>query len=313
MSRAVARRVLATTTIVTLAACAGAPTKSVAVAARASQEMEDAPRLHSEELGAAGPTVVFLPGIGGTTSYYRDRVLPLAADHRLVLVDLLGFGRSPKPRVRYDLERHVAELRRVLAGRGRLTIVGHSLGARVAVAYAARYPEDVERLVLVSLPHFESRSEALAQVRRGGWRRRVIASRQLAPVGRVVANGLPRAVVRQLAPELPADVVLGTRMASTRALTSSLWDAVLEHDLGAEIDRVPGRIPVTLLHGDADGTAPLAGAEAAVVRRPDWELRVLPGVDHHPLLRDAESVLRAAAGARPALRLEGSHRITAGL
>jgi pimeloyl-ACP methyl ester carboxylesterase len=254
-------------------------------------------RLYSEETGT-GPTVVFLPGLAGTTTYFRDRVAPLAADHRLVLVDLLGFGRSPKPDVRYDLARHVDALRRVLARRGPVTLVGHSLGARVAVAYAGRYPRAVERLVLLALPHDPGPHAARDRdvLTRGLWiRRRATA------LSCFVGRTLPEAILRRLAKHLPADIVHDARLHTGRAALSSLFDAVLDHDLGPDIDRVPARVPVTLVHGDRDTTAPLAGARAVVARRPGWRLVILPGVDHHPLLREPATVASlVTAHVRPA-------------
>lgn len=73
---------------------------------------DDGRPLHVDVLGEGGPTLAFLPGHGLTTRYFGPRVAPLAADARLVLVDLLGFGRSPKPWVEYTVDRHVAELPR---------------------------------------------------------------------------------------------------------------------------------------------------------------------------------------------------------
>lgn len=101
---------------------------------------------HTELIGTDGPLLVFLPGITGTTRYWRGRVAHLATANRLLLVDPLGFGRSPRPEVGYDMESHVAALHQVLSGRGPFTLVGHSFGAMTAVAYAARHPEQVERL-----------------------------------------------------------------------------------------------------------------------------------------------------------------------
>ena len=98
------------------------------------------PTLYSKEIASDGPTLVFLPGVGGTTRYWERRIAPLAAMYRLLLVDLLGYGRSPKPWTTYSVERHIAELHRVLDGRDHLTLVGHSFSAILAVAYAARYP-----------------------------------------------------------------------------------------------------------------------------------------------------------------------------
>ena len=78
---------------------------------------------------ADGPTVVFLPGLGGTTRYWSSRVAALERRYRVVLVDLLGFGDSPRPWARYSVERHVQSLAEVLRPYGRVTLVGHSLGA----------------------------------------------------------------------------------------------------------------------------------------------------------------------------------------
>jgi len=131
--------------------------------------------LYQRTLGDGGPRLVFLPGIGATTRYWEWVVGSLATRMRLVLVDLLGFGRSPKPWTTYSVERHVNELHGVLgplAAQGQLTLIGHSLGARLAVAYAARHPAQVERLVLVSMPYFGGGEKAMEFMRAresGGW------------------------------------------------------------------------------------------------------------------------------------------------
>ena len=125
--------------------------------------------------GGTGLTLVFLPGLGATTRYWKSRVAALAARTPLLLVDLLGFGRSPKPWASYTVDRHVTALREVLAPAavaGPLILVGHSLGARLAVAYAARYPAHLKQLVLVSMPYFGSGERAKRHLgRRGaeGW------------------------------------------------------------------------------------------------------------------------------------------------
>ena len=92
------------------------------------------PELFVKIFGSGVRTLVFVAGLGGTTRYWETRVTELAQEHRIVLVDLLGFGRSPKPWVKYSVERHVDALRRVLAPLGPVTLVGHSLGALIAAS-----------------------------------------------------------------------------------------------------------------------------------------------------------------------------------
>ena len=61
---------------------------------------------------------VLLHGLGGTHRYWTCGPVPFAlSGHRTVLIDLLGFGESPKPWFRYSVERHVAALHASLVER----------------------------------------------------------------------------------------------------------------------------------------------------------------------------------------------------
>ena len=82
--------------------------------------------LYNESLGDTGETMVFLHGIAGSTRYWKSRVKPLSAQYRLLLVDLLGYGKSAKPWTKYTVERHVEELYQVVRRQKPFTLVGHS-------------------------------------------------------------------------------------------------------------------------------------------------------------------------------------------
>ena len=124
------------------------------------------------EDGQGSEVLVMLHGLGGTHRYWTCGSVPFTVPgHRRVLVDLLGFGASPRPWMRYTLERHLDALDASLAGEGRITLVGHSMGATLALAYAARWPERVVRLVLISPPCFKGMAGAATWFARqpGGW------------------------------------------------------------------------------------------------------------------------------------------------
>ncbi|MDP2778124.1 MAG: alpha/beta hydrolase, partial [Anaerolineales bacterium] len=110
--------------------------------------------LHLIETGTDGPTLVFIPGLSGTTRYWQGRLGALEKKHRILLVDPLGFGDSPKPWSRYTVDRHVDALYEILKNEKRFALIGHSMGTLLSIAYAARHPEQVERLVLLSVPFF---------------------------------------------------------------------------------------------------------------------------------------------------------------
>ncbi len=254
------------------------------------------PTLHFQELGTAGPLVVFLPGIGGTTRYFERPVGPLATSHRLLLVDLLGYGQSPKPWRRYTIERHVAALRGVLERRGPATLVGHSFGAIAALAFAARYPDEVTGLVLIGMPYFGSLDNAVSYYRghhtpdRWIMTNMVLAAITCVFTRRILRRLLPR-LLKDLPREVAEDLVLHTWLSSV----STIWDGIYRYDARGDADRLPVGLPVRLLHGDQDSTAPLDGARRLASGRPGWALQILAGVDHHPMLRDPARCRRAIA------------------
>lgn len=250
--------------------------------------------LYSKDLKSYGPTLVFLPGVGGTTRYWESRVAPLARDYRILLVDLLGFGKSAKPWIRYTVDRHVAALRQLLSGNETFTLVGHSFGAVASVAYAARYPEQVEGLVLLGLPNFGSQARAIAYYRhRRGPDRWLMTNAILAAVTCFATRRILRGLLPRLLPDLPREVAEDLVQHTWLSSTSTIWNGVYRHDVAQDADRLPAELPVLCLHGDRDATAPLEYVRELTWCRPQWTLRILPGVDHHPLLRDTASCLEA--------------------
>lgn len=107
-------------------------------------------------IGGEGPPVVFLHGYAQTGHMWTP-IMPIAArGHTVIVPDLRGAGDSGKPEAGYDKKNmavDVHELVRSLgfgaAGRGKVAIVGHDIGLMVSYAFAAQFPEDTERVVLM--------------------------------------------------------------------------------------------------------------------------------------------------------------------
>lgn len=99
----------------------------------------------------SGPPLVLIHGIGGDADDWAFCFNALAASHRVIALDMLGFGRSDKPYVDYSIAVFVEVLERFLLSLdiGRASVVGHSLGGWVAASFALRSPEAVARLVLI--------------------------------------------------------------------------------------------------------------------------------------------------------------------
>jgi pimeloyl-ACP methyl ester carboxylesterase len=245
--------------------------------------------LYSFESGIPdGPTLVFLPGLSGTTRYWQGRLGDLEKKYRILLIDPLGFGDSPKPWSRYTVDRHADALYEILKNEKQFVLIGHSMGTLLSIAYAARHPEQVERLVLLSIPFFRDSKEA----------RRFFSS-QPVPLGWFFSNMVLAAVICMITrrlfgrfmpyfrPDLPREVAADIVKHSWRSFTSSFWEVVCSYDAKKDADAL-GNLPVLCIHGDQDDTAPLTGALALAAGRPSWQVHILNGVDHQPWLRSPE-------------------------
>jgi pimeloyl-ACP methyl ester carboxylesterase len=253
---------------------------------------EGANGLYTETHGQGKETVVFIPGLGGTTRYWRARLGSFENRYRVVLVDLLGFGQSPKLWMRYSVEHHVDALHEALADLGPISIVGHSLGALLTVAYAAQYPEQIRSIALLGMPYFGSQRRAYEYMRhgpvKGGYLYTNVALTMTACIltRRVLGRLLPY-LLRHVPREVAEDLVKHT----WRSSTSSLWEVVYRYDAAEDLKRLPAHIEVLCIHGERDAIAPVAAIEQLVAAQPQWRLRVFPGVDHHPFLRNPDGCL----------------------
>ncbi|HSE04863.1 MAG TPA: alpha/beta hydrolase [Methylomirabilota bacterium] len=115
---------------------------------------------------AQGPAVVCIHGLTANHTCWASVADVLAPAHRLLAYDLRGRGESDKPDKGYSLAHHGDDLIGLLDhfGLERAVLVGHSLGAHIAVRFAAVHPERVAKLVLVD-GGIDVRAEVLDSLR----------------------------------------------------------------------------------------------------------------------------------------------------
>jgi haloalkane dehalogenase len=108
----------------------------------------------------AGDPVVMVHGNPSWSFYYRNLVLALRDRYRCIVPDHVGCGLSDKPGDEvydYTLSRRVDDLERLIDHldlKGKLTLVLHDWGGMIGMAYAARRPERIGRLVLLNTAAF---------------------------------------------------------------------------------------------------------------------------------------------------------------
>ncbi|GAA5838810.1 hypothetical protein JCM11251_006746 [Rhodosporidiobolus azoricus] len=111
-------------------------------------------RLHVEVANAdAKQTAIFIHGLGGSSTNYGPLIeeLELPKTHRVITFDFEGHGLSPASSDKISVEGVAASVAEVLdhAGADKAVVFGHSLGGLIATTFASKYPERVEKLVLI--------------------------------------------------------------------------------------------------------------------------------------------------------------------
>jgi pimeloyl-ACP methyl ester carboxylesterase len=103
------------------------------------------------ELGS-GPPLVFIHGLIGRWTHWVEQLTEFASSHRVIAVDLPGFGDSPMPSESISVSLYARTIEKLLQELqiSAATLVGHSMGGFTSVELAIGFPERVERLVLIS-------------------------------------------------------------------------------------------------------------------------------------------------------------------
>lgn len=244
------------------------------------------------DLGA-GPPVVFVHGLGGSWQNWLEQLPVFAAEHRVLALDLPGFGASPPPREPITISLYARVLDRVLDALeiSAAAVVGNSMGGFTAAELAISFPQRVERMALVApagISSYNSRqgARALRGLRIAG---PVLAAslRWFAANADAVASR-PRTraqVLRGIAchPErLPAQLVAEQlRGAGKRSFLQAL-EANLTYDFRHRLPEIA--CPALVVWGAADRIVPVRDADVYTELIPNARKVLLPDTGHVPML-----------------------------
>jgi pimeloyl-ACP methyl ester carboxylesterase len=251
-------------------------------------------------VAGSGPAILLIHGIGDNSTTWSTVQSKLAQRFTVIAPDLLGHGRSDKPRADYSVAAYANGMRDLLSVLDveRVTVVGHSLGGGVAMQFAYQFPQLVDRLILVGaggvtkdvnialrIASLPMGTEALALLRLP------LVLPALQVVGRVGgavfgSTGLGRDLpdVLRILADLPEPTASSAFARTLRAVVDWRGQVV------TMLDRcyLTESVPVQLIWGSQDSVIPVSHARMAHSAMPGSVLEVFDGSGHFPFHDDPD-------------------------
>jgi len=240
-------------------------------------------RLHYRDSGNPNlPAIVLIHGFGASLHTWEAWAQDLQKDFRVIRFDLPGFGLTgPEPMQNYSDDRVNTILIKLLdtANIQKVTIIGNSIGGRIAWYFAAKHPERTEKLVLISPDGFKSPG----------------ISYNNQPEIPCYLNS-----IKYIFPQFLFKQNLELAYTNPSVLTETLFERYYELALypgnrQAMLDRMRATVlkdpqsflkeihcPTLLLWGDNDRMIPLSNAQDYLRLMPQASLQVLPNIGHLP-------------------------------
>ncbi|MGC9467924.1 MAG: alpha/beta fold hydrolase [Anaerolineae bacterium] len=226
--------------------------------------------VHYEALGRGRP-LLFLHDWLGSWRYWVPTMIDMSASNRTYALDFWGFGDSDKVSARYSVPSYVQQVELFMdqMGIGRLPIIGHGLGAVVAVHFALAQPDRVEQIMAISMPLYpEQIGRPLSGFAGGENPAKTILGRRLRDYEEVdieAAKSDGEAVVRSV------------RSVMSQDLLGVLFDVEL---------------PVLLVSGQDDPLIQVPDEEVLSALSSNIHALVFAGSQHYPMLDEASKFNR---------------------
>ena len=283
----------------------GPPRASGGVASDNGRLTVDSVTIHGQRIvyrrSGAGPVVLLLHGIAGSSATWEPVMELLSAHYTVVAPDFIGHGESDKPHGDYSLGSFANWTRDLMDALGidRATVVGQSFGGGVALQFAYQFPDRCERVALV---------DAGGLGREVNWILRLVtvpgAELVMPALFPSFVAGLGDSLARLLRRRGFANPAATEVWSAYRSLTDAETRRAFVRTIRAVIDpggqsvSAHGRLhlteglPVLIVWGERDRIIPVDHAYRAADAIPQSTLHVLPRLGHFPQAEDPGTVAR---------------------
>ncbi|MFZ1163096.1 alpha/beta fold hydrolase [Mycobacterium sp.] len=259
--------------------------------------------LHGDRIAyrdvGSGPALLLIHGMAGSSDTWRAIIPQLSKTYRVIAPDLLGHGKSAKPRGDYSLGAFAVWLRDLLDELGvhRATVIGQSLGGGIAMQFAYQHRDYCERLVLIGSGGLGPDLSPLLRILSAPGAELVlpvVAPQPVLNLGNKLGSWLTSTGIRapragQMWQAYCSLSDAGARQAFLRTLRS-----VVDHR-GQAVSalnklHLTADLPTLLIWGDRDRIIPVSHAYAAHDALSGSRLEVLDGVGHFPHAEEPTAV-----------------------
>jgi pimeloyl-ACP methyl ester carboxylesterase len=245
------------------------------------------------ERSTGGQPVVFVHGLAGSWPNWLEQLPVFAREHRVLTLDLPGFGHSPMPAGPISISGYARLLDRLLGQLGidAAAVVGNSMGGFIAAELAIAFPQRVERLVLVSaagISTYDNRPgmRVLPAMRRaervleasGAW----VASKSDTVVRRVRLREAALNVVVRHPGRLPAALAAEQVRGAGKPGFLPALQAIFEYDFRERLPEIA--CPTLIVWGDRDRLVPLRDADVFAELIPNSRKVVFADTGHVSML-----------------------------
>jgi pimeloyl-ACP methyl ester carboxylesterase len=258
--------------------------------------------LNQKRFGNGDP-VLCVHGLGANLFTWRHFVVPFSQTNSLILVDLKGFGSSPKPADNhYSIEEHADDIYKIILDSDlrRLTLIGNSLGGAIALIVALRLceqdPTRLSRLVLIDAGAYKEYLPGYLKLMRSFLGKLIVylapsklAAKFVLKASYYDKNKITEEQVRAYADPLASEGGRHALLETARRCIPANSDEIM-----SKLKRI--KVPTLILWGKEDGVIPVKVGELLDQDLPDSRLEIFEQCGHIPQEEKPEQTIASISG-----------------
>lgn len=246
--------------------------------------------LHYERVGNGKQKILLLHGLTGSLRYWKGGLQYAPEESTILAIDLLGFGDSPKPNSKYDIEEHLDAIEKVLKlegfDKGGTLIVAHSLGTILSMALAGKHPDWFDGLALIGLPNYKEKAAIKTKFSQSSLFDKFSVDSDY----KFICFFHPLYITEFFRPKnIPKDIFKDVGKHTWVSYYRTLDEVIINSNLPELANKIKDK-KVLFIHGEQDSAAPVENAETLFPVFKNAKFVRLPEADHQVYLAEPEKI-----------------------